>query len=264
MYSNILEELGLAKNEARIYETLVREGELGVGGIATKSEVHRRNVYDSLNRLIEKGLVFQIVASLEHRYRATDPKKLLELVKEKEEKVLGILPTLEQLHAAVPRTQDTFVYRGIEGWKNYMRDIARVGEDLYTIGGKGAWQDERLAHLLTQTARDMKEKEIMVHILFDPDVKGIHEVFKAKGFNMQYRYLPEGTATEGMIDVFGDHIVLMGDVAHGHVATDSSFTTLINPQLATAFRTWFRLIWNLLPEGANETTKRTPKMRRIA
>ena len=60
MITEVLENLGLSKNEARIYETLLKEGESPVGFLAVKSGVHRRNVYDTLNRLIEKGLAFEI------------------------------------------------------------------------------------------------------------------------------------------------------------------------------------------------------------
>ena len=55
-YQELFQSLGLAKNEAKIYEVLIREGNSPVGKISEKSGIHRRNVYDSLNRLIEKGL----------------------------------------------------------------------------------------------------------------------------------------------------------------------------------------------------------------
>ena len=45
----VLERLGLSKNEAKVYETMLREGESSVGNLAIKSRVHRRNVYDTLN-----------------------------------------------------------------------------------------------------------------------------------------------------------------------------------------------------------------------
>ena len=86
-HQELLQSLGLSKNEAKIYETLLRQGEVGVGVISEKSGVHRRNVYDSLNRLMEKGLVFEIVESAENKYQATEPKKLSEIVIEKLEAV---------------------------------------------------------------------------------------------------------------------------------------------------------------------------------
>ena len=81
-HQELLQSLGLSKNEAKIYETLLRQGEVGVGVISEKSGVHRRNVYDSLNRLMEKGLVFEIEGSVENKYQACEPKKLTEIVVE--------------------------------------------------------------------------------------------------------------------------------------------------------------------------------------
>ncbi len=63
MYSEILETIGLSPNEAKIYETLLSTGETSVSEIATKAGVHRRNVYDALNRLVDKALVFTIFQS---------------------------------------------------------------------------------------------------------------------------------------------------------------------------------------------------------
>jgi len=61
MHRQILEEIGLSPNEAKIYETLLSSGEVGVSDISLKANVHRRNVYDALNRLVEKGLVYRIL-----------------------------------------------------------------------------------------------------------------------------------------------------------------------------------------------------------
>lgn len=243
-YSDILEELGLAKNEARIYETLVREGESGVGEVSVKSGVHRRNVYDSLNRLTERGLVFERITSTEHLHQATDPRKLTEILKEKEEKVEKILPELEKLYAAVPHTDDVVVYRGIEGWKNYLRDIVRVGEDVYTIGAKGAWQDPRLASVLAQTARESKKKGIKMHLLCDPKAKGdLQKNFSEQGFDVVCRTLPKGYESMSAVDIFGDHTVIVSNPKEGSISEEQSVVVLINQQTSDAFRTWFQLLW---------------------
>ena len=86
MYLGILQDLGLTPNEAKIYQTLIEEGESAAGEISTKGKIHRRNVYDTIDRLVEKGLVFQILEKGENVYKAVDPAKLLEIVKEKSEK----------------------------------------------------------------------------------------------------------------------------------------------------------------------------------
>jgi len=243
MGTEILEQLGLAKNEAKIYQTLLRERELAVGDIANKSGVHRRNVYDSLNRLVEKGLVFQILQKREQHYQAVDPKKLFEILQEKQEALAHIMPELERLYQGTPHEDDVYIYRGIEGWKNYMRDILRVGKDVYTIGGKGAWTDERLEGFLAQFLKEAKRKNITFYTLFDHEVKASkHKVVGLLGKN--YRFLSAEHSTPAAVDIFGNHIAIFSHVGGGHIPDDSSFTMIINQDIADAFRTWFQLMWN--------------------
>lgn len=105
MYTDTFLQLGFSKNEAILYETLVRHGELSVGKLAVKSKVHRRNVYDTLQRLLEKGLVFEILERQEIRYQAVEPGKLKEIIQEKEQALLQIMPQLEQFYRETPSTQ---------------------------------------------------------------------------------------------------------------------------------------------------------------
>ena len=102
MFAAVFQELGLSKNESRIYETLLREGELPVGQIAVRSRIHRRNVYDSIQRLLEKGLVFEILQKSENKYQAVDPNKLRELIQAKEQQLSLVMPQLESLYQSTP------------------------------------------------------------------------------------------------------------------------------------------------------------------
>ena len=86
MYEELLREIGLSKNEARVYEALLQAGEASVQTISLKSKVHRRNVYDSLSKLLEKGLASEVFIKGEKHFKAINPRRLLELLKEKEEK----------------------------------------------------------------------------------------------------------------------------------------------------------------------------------
>lgn len=243
MFTEIFQQLGLAKNEARIYQTLLKEGEMAVGEIANKSSVHRRNVYDSLNRLVEKGLVFQIIEKHEQHYKGVDPNKLFEILQEKQQALAQIMPELEQMYRGTPHEEEAYVYRGIEGWKNYMRDILRVGEDIYSVGGKGAWADERLLKsFLGQFLKEVKRKNIGIHTLFDYEVKASgHKIVGLVG--KDYRFLAPEYSTPAAIDVFGNHVAILSRVGLCKVPDDTSFTMIVNKDIADAFRTWFQLMW---------------------
>jgi len=255
MIIDALQELGLAKNEARIYETLLREGECGVSTISTKSEVNRRNVYDSINRLIEKGLVFEVRTALENRYHAVEPAKLTELIEEKQRALSTVLPEMGKLYYGTPRKEEVFVYRGIEGWKNYLRDMLRIGEDNYTIGGTGAWTDQKLSNFMERFLLDAEKAGINFHILFNHEVGARKDMTTFLSRN-KHKFLPEASSTTAAIDIFGDHVVTLSGVSLGTFNEHSSFTVIVNKEIADAYRTWFRLIWNLLPNPENSKTEK--------
>lgn len=247
MYTESFQKLGLSLNEARIYEALLRYGELTVGEIATKSKVNRRNVYDSMQRLLEKGLVFEIHEARESRYQCVEPEKLRELILEKEQLLLEILPSLNELYNTTPANNAVYVYRGIEGWRNYMRDILRVGEDFYCIGAKGAWWEERLKHFTPTFLKEAKRKKINYYHLFDHEVQNSgHEVLKNVGKN--YKFLPKGYSTPSSIDFFGDRVNISSKLHVGGVTEDMLITVIVNKVIADSFRTWFKFMWDFCPK----------------
>jgi sugar-specific transcriptional regulator TrmB len=247
MYESLLENLGLAKNEAKIYETLLIEGESAVGHIATKSKVHRRNVYDTLNRLVERGLAFEIIDRNENHYKAVDPKKLLEALEEKQNILARALPGLENLYHKQPAKEEVFIYRGLEGWKNYMRDILRVGQDDYIAGAKGAWNDSRIRPFAEQFAREAESAGINFFVLYDETAKEKAGPMSAM-LNAKYKFIPKEFGSYSAFEVFGDHVVLLADVTDGVLRDDLSITVVINQKIADSFRAWFNFMWSASKE----------------
>lgn len=246
MYTELFENLGLAKNEARVYETLLTEGESTVGVIANKSGVHRRNVYDTLQRLIEKGLVFEIVQRNENHYQGVDPKKLSEVLAEKQGALIKAMPALQKLYQGKPATEAVFIYRGLEGWKNYIRDILRVGQDDYIMGGKRVWGDPKIKSFVEQFAKEANNKGIKFHILYEEEARErVKTVISILGKN--YRFIPKEFHAPSAFEVFGDHVVFISDCTDGVLLEDLSITVVINHKLADSFRTWFKFMWDSLP-----------------
>jgi len=247
-YQDVFQQIGLPKNEAKIYEILLRHGENGVGFISDKSGVHRRNVYDSMNRLLEKGLVSEIVESSENKYQATEPKKLLEIVNEKTHALEKVLPDLEKLYFSSPTEYKVYTYRGKEGWKQYMRDILKEGQPFYSIAAQGAWLDDRVKSFYPGFLEQVKKKPIKLHHLFDYEVKqSNHPILKYAGKN--FKFIPKKYATTSGIDVFGSHVNIMHHQALGRVGAEDEilFTVIVNQNLADSFRTWFQFMWDLCP-----------------
>lgn len=252
MYQEILENLGLSPNEARLYEAFLEHGESGVSDIAVAAQVHRRNAYDAIERLINKGLIFQIFSTGENKYNAVSPDKLLELVAEKENVLQKILPELRQKFGDRFAPEEAYIYRGLEGQKNVFRDVLRVGQKSYFIGAKGGWFDPRLKQAMTSFFKEAKRKKIKFTQLFDYIVKE-----KAKDFpeyfpgDLKYRFLPKEYSTDSAIHIFGDYVVTYTGMGLKKLEDNVVFFVIHSAHLAESYRTWFKYMWDQSSPGGH-------------
>jgi HTH-type transcriptional regulator, sugar sensing transcriptional regulator len=86
MYTEKLQELGLTRGEAKVYEALLMLGPSTVGPVVKRSGVAYSNIYEILNRLMDKGLVSFIVKERTKYFQAEDIKRIKDylVVQEKE------------------------------------------------------------------------------------------------------------------------------------------------------------------------------------
>lgn len=241
---NLYESLGLSPNEAKIYEALVEKGESSISEIAINAQIHRRNAYDAINRLVEKGLCFLIVSQKENRYNAVDPDKLSELLAEKQMDLNKILPGLKNKFRKRDAPQEAYIYRGLEGQKNIFRDMLRVGEDSYVIGAKGGWFEPRIEAARVAFFKEANKKGIKFIQLFEHEVKVQMPDF-AKNFpgSLKYRYLPKEYETNSLVHIFGDYVISYTGLSLGKIHDDIVFFVIRSKDLAESYRKWFTYMW---------------------
>jgi sugar-specific transcriptional regulator TrmB len=119
---SVLRKVGLTENEGKTYLCLIKEGSLPVGEISKKTNLHRRNVYDILNRLQEKGFVSYIKKNNVNLFQATNPRKIKEEIEEQKKEFEKELPSLEKIYSSLKEKQDIRVFYGKEGLKNVFQD----------------------------------------------------------------------------------------------------------------------------------------------
>ncbi|HCJ52941.1 MAG TPA: hypothetical protein DIS62_03140 [Candidatus Kerfeldbacteria bacterium] len=244
MYQEIFEGLGLSPNEAKMYESLVERGESTISEIAVAAKIHRRNAYDAIERLIEKGLCFQIFSHTENRYNAVDPDKLLELFAEREQKLKEVLPDLKRKFSERFAPQEAYIYRGHEGQKNIFRDVIRVGQDSFFIGAKGGWYDPRIDASRKAFFKEANRKNIKFIQLFDFDLKQARPKFFSEfEGKLQYRFLPPGYSTTSAIHIFGDYVVTYTGLSIMKLPDDVVYFVIHSKNLAESYRTWFWYMW---------------------
>ncbi len=243
MYRDTLEELGLSQNEAKIYEGLLKMGQASVPNISLKIGVHKRNIYDIIPKLLKRGLIYQIAGSKENKYAPVAPDKLSDLIWEKEVKLNSILPNLNRQFKKAATEEAVYIYKGVEGFKNYLRDILSEGRDVFFVGAKGGWFEKDLQTFIQEFLKQAKKKKIKYHHIFDAEVKNFApDLLKTLG--KPYRFMPSQYSTTGAIDIFGDYIVTFSGLTLKHITEDVTLVVIKNKELAECYRTWFRFIWD--------------------
>ncbi|PIR48508.1 hypothetical protein COU80_02230 [Candidatus Peregrinibacteria bacterium CG10_big_fil_rev_8_21_14_0_10_55_24] len=247
MHTELLQELGMSPNEAKIYEALITYGGSTVSTISLRSKVHRRNAYDSVHRLMEKGLIYEVFSEGETTYEAVEPHKLMELVKEKEKRLEGAMPSMQTLFEKHKTPQRAYMYKGVEGMKNYLREALRAGEDMYEFGAKGGWFDPRMATFIEWFLKEARKKHMRFYHIFDHEVKDkMPHIFKAVG--TQCKFTHPQYSSESAIEVYGDRVVTFTGLGLGKLEDDLTIFVIVSPKLAESYRTWWQFMWDALPE----------------
>jgi predicted transcriptional regulator len=247
MYQELLQKTGLSLNEARVYEALLHLGECNVNKISIKSKVHRRNVYDSLNKLIEKGLASETFVKGEKLFKPTDPQRLKEIVKEKETALDTYLPEMKKLYQFVQPEAEAYFFRGVEGFKNYLQLILEQKQTVYFIGAKAFWLDPRLKHYLRHFDEERRARGIKFMHLFDHEVKEQKpEILKVVG--KPYKFLPAKYSSATAVDIFGDYVVTFVGVKPGELYEEPLQFVLKSKLLADGYRKFFQFMWDKCEE----------------
>lgn len=93
---SILEELGLSKNESKVYRSLVEFGKLSAGETSAKSGVSYSKIYNVLDSLISKGLVL-VIPEKTKKFGPNNPDSLSKLIDEKEKKLNAAKEKIKEL-----------------------------------------------------------------------------------------------------------------------------------------------------------------------
>ena len=83
MNKELLRQIGLTDGEIKIYFALLDKGSSKTGELSKNSGVHTSKVYPILDKLIQKGLASYIIENNVRYYQATDPKQLIEYMRQK-------------------------------------------------------------------------------------------------------------------------------------------------------------------------------------
>ena len=158
----MLESLGLTLTESKVYLALLKRGSSPVGRLAKETGIHRRTVYDAVERLIEKGMISYITENNKRFFEAVNPKKLLDILKEKEDLLSNNLPDLISLYNSNKNKKETLFFRGKQGIKFIFEDMIKNKKDILQIGSLKS-DNETIKLYYKRFINQARENKIKIH-----------------------------------------------------------------------------------------------------
>ena len=235
MYEKLI-HIGLTATEAKIYLMLIDIHKAQAGVLSRRTGIHRRSIYDALDRLIEKGLVSYIMENDKRFYIAENPKRIQELINEKKQEIESILPTLHAQFLEHKGKQETLFYRGKEGMKTIFEDQIRDAKPVYIIGASHHAK-EQLKYYLPHYTNSRIQHKIALHALY------AGKRHKTPIPLAKCRYLPEKFATLVSTNIWGQKAAIMLWLPHDPVAI-----VIKQPDIAKTFKNYFDILWNIAKE----------------
>ena len=235
MNIEILKSVGLTEIEGKLYLSLLELGSSNATELSHKSRIHRTNIYDSLNRLIEKGLVSYIEKNGKKVFEAADPKKLREIIKEKEQELERALPELDSLFKLDKKRNNVRIFEGKEGIRTIFDDFITVqGEILmYGVPSKSV---EVLKYFLPHYHKERIKKKISTRAIFNHDAKNRMGIINEMKF-AKAKYLPGKNKSPTSTNIYGDKIAII-------LWSETPLIIQIeSKEIAESYRNYFELMW---------------------
>jgi HTH-type transcriptional regulator, sugar sensing transcriptional regulator len=237
---SVLEEIGLSKNEASIYLALLDLGSATATKIAERSKLHRTNVYDSLERLVKKGLVSYISKGETKYFTAAEPENFVGLLKQKEQNLADILPQLKLSRKLAEKKDSAHVYEGMAGIRAITEDIlATIPEkgEVLTFGNPKNVSDLMKSFIDLYHKRRMEKKITQIHI-YNENSKDRIKLLNAMPYT-KAGYLPKEYDSPSSTTIYGNKVAFF-------IWSEPPLGIVIESErMAESYRKYFQLLWRL-------------------
>jgi sugar-specific transcriptional regulator TrmB len=236
MNTEILEDLGLSYTEVKVYLALLKLGSALAGEITRNSEINRTNVYDALERLIQRGLVTYSLSANRKVFEPVNPLRLKEILKEKELKLNSIIPELDSKYKESKQKEEAIIFKGKKGIKSVFEDILKEKKELLVYGGESKFEEMFPAYR-KEWNKERARLKINVRIIYNEQVrhKKKHEGMKL----IDMRFVSKTYEFPSTVMIYGEKVVTV-------VWTELPFAFMIkSKEAARSNYNFFDLLWKI-------------------
>ncbi|MBI5228320.1 hypothetical protein HY988_07035 [Candidatus Micrarchaeota archaeon] len=135
-YTKILTKFDISPTAAKTYVALLELGKTSADKLAKRVGTYKANVYDALERLIERGLASYVIEGKKKFYFATRPEKLFSTLEDTKQRAIEeydemkkdiekIMPKLSASYESIKEKNIFEIYQGKKGYRTMILDILR-------------------------------------------------------------------------------------------------------------------------------------------
>lgn len=237
MIQNALEQIGLSKNECTIYLSLLDIGNGTASEIAKHSKLHRSNVYDALQKLISDGLVTYCQKDKTKYYEPTNPKNLINILKQKEILVTSVIPELLVKYTYSRSKSEIEVHEGMVAFRNILLEQLEKTKKIYVMGVPKIAVELLTPSFLEKFHAERAKNKIDFYHLLNKDFSPERTKYLK---TLPYTYaksLPESYNSLVGVFVFDEEILLtlwIKPIINIQIK---------NKEIADAYREFFKMLW---------------------
>ncbi|HLC46867.1 MAG TPA: helix-turn-helix domain-containing protein [Candidatus Nanoarchaeia archaeon] len=234
--AEFLAELGLTALESRVFISLF-DSRSSASELSKKTGIHRRNVYDCLDRLSKRGLVASVKSNNRRIFSAIAPEELLEMLRQRTKIFETLLPMLQSKHGAEQDKNEALLYQGTAGLRLIFNDQIKTGKEIL-INATTANIKNVLRYFFPSHDLQRKERDIPVRMIVDESYR---EMLKDNPLPplCRVRFIREFNRSPISQYIYGDNVAIV-------VWSEPPSAFLIRQKaVAQGFRESFETFWKI-------------------
>ncbi len=245
VYEELLEGSGLSKNESLIYLALLRIGRAKTSEIIKAANISTGRIYETLSKLITKGLVKSVSENGVKYFIASNPVSLIRYVEEKErdlhdkkEKLERIIPELKSI-SPYPELDNVSLIKGIRGIEPIFYDVALKADEIKIMGvrsGKDPRYNIWWKNLWKRWSIERLNKKAPLKILFSDDKTDYWRHYN----NEKYAQVRVNKSiSPSAVMILGENVFIF---TYEEVM---SCVHIVSKPIALSFSGFFESLWNI-------------------
>ena len=242
----ILTEIGLTKNEIKIYLALLKVGSTSTGAIIKETRIHASKVYDGLERLANKGLVTHvIIANIKH-FKAVNPERLIDFLEDKKQNIENqkqeikkYLPALKSFQEIGTDETEAEIFTGWKGMGTVFNEgIKEMGKgDVWYVLGAYAGEDkERTNTFIQKVIMQCEKKKMKWKIIYNESARNTFK-YEQESSITENKFLAQ--ETPATINIYKDVIFIAL-----WIKNPIAFRVR-NQKVADSFKNYFKFMWTV-------------------